>query len=61
MNTYDLNSYAKTYEDPLYWEESTCESQRQRQQEWSNCRVLTDRFYDELVRRGYLSSKSPDK
>jgi hypothetical protein len=58
MNTYDLNSYEKTYDDPRYWEDSFCDSEQQRRQNWSNCRTLTDRFYDELVIRGYLVPKS---
>jgi hypothetical protein len=54
MNTFELNCYQKTYDDHRYWLGVKPKSRSERYKHWSECRVLTDFFYDELVRRGYL-------
>lgn len=54
MNIYDLNSYEKTYHDPHYWDGESSDDDAIRHSAWVDCRALTDRFFDELVSRGYL-------
>lgn len=58
MNTYDLKCYEKTYQDPQYWDRVECDTQFEQYQVWANCRHLTDRFYGELILRGYLVPRS---
>lgn len=53
MNIYDLNSYENTYQDSRYWENQEISDQEKRSN-WADCRALTDKFFDELVTRGYL-------
>lgn len=55
MNPFDLKCYEKTYMDSRYWGESSTQDDDKRRQSWADCRNLTDRFYDELVARGYLT------
>ncbi len=61
MNTYDLKCYKKTYQDPHYWDKVECSSQSEQDQHWANCRHLTDRFYQELLLRGYLIPRSENQ
>ncbi|ACK69833.1 hypothetical protein PCC7424_1389 [Gloeothece citriformis PCC 7424] len=61
MNIFDLKCYGKTYEDPNYWRDINCKTSQKRKRDWDDCRYLTDRFYDELSKRGYLSRKSHGK
>lgn len=54
MNNFELRCYRETYKSPHYWEGRNFISESSRRQSWQHCRQLTDRFYDELVSRGYL-------
>ena len=58
MNSFELKCYQKTYQNTQYWDNSSCISVAERQQMWARCRAMTDRFYDELVARGYLVPRS---
>lgn len=58
MNNYNLKCYKKTYNDPKFWDGIQLRSNRERQKTWGDCREITDRFYDELIYRGYLIPKS---
>ncbi len=57
MNSFDLKCYQKTYQNPHYWEQKTYQNPQQQKEEWQNCRKTTDKFFDELVKRGYLVRK----
>jgi hypothetical protein len=54
MNPYDLKCYEKTYNDPGFWHQTKSNSEADKKRQWSDCRNLTDHFYDELINRGYL-------
>lgn len=58
MNLFDLKCYQKTYRDSQYWDDNSSMSVVEKQQNWIMCRAMTDRFYDELVARGYLVPQS---
>ncbi len=61
MNSFDLKCYQKTYQDPQYWDNNLSASQSEQKQKWAECRAMTDNFYDELIRRGYLIPQSKNK
>ncbi|WP_013323224.1 hypothetical protein [Gloeothece verrucosa] len=61
MNKYDMICYEKTYNDSLYWEDVEVSTKKERSENWTECRCLTDRFFDELVARGYLVPRSQHK
>ncbi len=57
MNLFDLKCYQKTYRNSQYWDDASM-SAVEKQKNWILCRAMTDRFYDELVARGYLVPQS---
>lgn len=58
MNNYDLKCYAKTYNDPRFWDGFQLRVKSDRKKLWGDCRGLTERFYDELISRGYLAPRA---
>ena len=58
MNSFELQCYQKTYQDPLYWDDDSSKFVGEQQQMWAKCRAMTDRFFDQLVARGYLVPQS---